>query len=160
MVVHTKTLHNASMLVLQVRQHSASRRVRGYTHCTCSDIMRLWIFLNSYTIFYCVATYLSSAVASVTPTVVSSHRHGMVHHGMVHHGMVHHRVVSHAWHMSVTAVVRHGCWTGRCLTHDLTCVVAETRTPRSLLQTGFIFRPTYLIGQIARRRCSDSQPIL
>ena len=31
MVVHTKTLHNASMLVLQVRQHSASRRVRGYT---------------------------------------------------------------------------------------------------------------------------------
>jgi len=31
MVVHTKTLHDASMLVLQVRQHLASRRVRGYT---------------------------------------------------------------------------------------------------------------------------------
>lgn len=47
-------------------------------------------------------------------------------------------------------------WT--LLNDDLTCAVAETRTPRSLLQTGFIFRPTYLIGQIARRRCSDSDP--
>lgn len=85
--------------------------------------MRLWIFTKSYTIFYGVATYLSSAVASVTPTggsMISSHHgmihHGMVHHCMVHHGMIRHRVVSHAWHMSVTAVVRHGCWTGRCLT--------------------------------------------
>lgn len=32
----------------------------------------------------------------------------------------------------------------------------DTYTSQS--ETGFIFRPTYLIGQIARRRCSDSQP--
>jgi len=155
MVVHTKTLHDASMLVQQVRQHLASRRVRGYTALYMQRYNALVNFLEFlYNLLLC----------SYIPVQCRGQRDP--HRGQFPSAWYGSSWYGSSWYGSSSsgfpclAYVRDRRGAPWLLNWTLLNARPYMRGCRDTYTSAadwfYIFRPTYLIGQIARRRC-DSQ---